>query len=373
MEIEGLAVARWVKALLRPIDRLQPVGAQVGAGKIIIPNFPIIYCSKNGQERNLSMKYISMVCFMVVVIIGSTMLVHAPEKEPGQVPDYAKLIRGCWQNDEDKNSLCRFEAGKCIMFNEGQLSVARANYEAGKLILRMQGVKIICDIEIKDNTLMITTTIPVKKTVIWHKLDKVPPELDLNSLHLGKIGDLPTERIKAIQSELAKRLELDQSVRNPEVLKKGMSEKDMEKMAKVDTDNTAYLKKLVSEIGWINAKRFGSQTALAAFVIVQHSADIRLMLAVIPFIRQDVDNKLTDAQDYALLYDRLQEFLGDKQRYGTQLREMPNGEYMVSPLENREKVDEFRKELGLEPLSKYLEGCKKTYGVKDIKIMEEED
>jgi hypothetical protein len=93
------------------------------------------------------------------------------------------------------------------------------------------------------------------------------------------------------------------------------------------------------------------------------------MLAALAPIEQDVKAKrLKDAQPYALLFDRTRLLLGEKQRYGTQIGADSKGGMVVLPLEDRQKVEEFRKEIGLFPLSKYLA----AFG-KDVKFLEEGD
>jgi len=92
------------------------------------------------------------------------------------------------------------------------------------------------------------------------------------------------------------------------------------------------------------------------------------MQAALPAIEKDVKaGKLRNASAYALLYDRLALRLGGKQRYGTQTGEDDYGERIVRPLENPAKVEEFRKELGLIPLSEYLSFWEKRFGQK-VKI-----
>ncbi len=125
-------------------------------------------------------------------------------------------------------------------------------------------------------------------------------------------------------------------------------------MATVDADNTKYLIELVREVGWIDVERFGAPAAGNAFLIVQHSGNLPLMLAALPPIEKDVKAKRLDAQQYALLFDRVRVMLGERQRYGTQLGSNPQGELVVIPLESRERVDELRKELGLFPLGDYF-------------------
>jgi hypothetical protein len=170
---------------------------------------------------------------------------------------------------------------------------------------------------------------------------------------LGKPGPVAKPRLDAIKAELAKRLEADQGVRTGKIKDRAMPA--------VDAGNTAWLRGVIAEVGWIDCARFGGEAANAAFLIVQHSGDVPLMMAALPEIERDVKAKLVDAQPYTLLYDRLELRLGRKQRYGTQIG-MEGGKLVVLPLQDRARVEEFRKEVGLFPLAAYLEMIRKQYG-----------
>jgi hypothetical protein len=219
-------------------------------------------------------------------------------------------------------------------------------------------------IEVKVADSMLTLTLADGKQKTYRKLDAVPPELVLQPLKLGQPTELDATRIKEIADELLRRRETDQQVRKDPAKRKDM--------AKVDADNTAYLIKLVKEVGWIDADRFGAQASHAAFLIVQHSGDLPLMIAGLPAIEKDAKaKKLGDGQPYALLYDRLQLRLGRKQKYGTQIGESPKGELYVLPLVDPAKVEEYRKEIGVSiSLREYLRIYKQLTD-KTVKILDE--
>lgn len=126
-------------------------------------------------------------------------------------------------------------------------------------------------------------------------------------------------------------------------------------MMQVDDDNTTWLKKVVVEHGWIDSTRFGTKAANAAFLLVQHSGDLPLMTAALPQIGEEVKAGRLDGQNFALLFDRLQLMQGGRQRYGTQVMKVGSqGDWVVHRLEDPDRVDERRKEMGLGPLEKYL-------------------
>jgi len=165
-------------------------------------------------------------------------------------------------------------------------------------------------------------------------------------LVLGEAKPLPKKLVVSVRDELLKRRDLDQTVRRDPDRQSEMKE--------VDTDNTDWLKQVVVDLGWIDSKRFGDQAADAAFLLVQHSGDLPLMLAALPEIEQDVKAGRLNPQNFALLFDRLQIMQGGRQRYGTQVMKDDKGDWIVGRLEEPDQVDERRKEIGLEPLQDYL-------------------
>lgn len=179
------------------------------------------------------------------------------------------------------------------------------------------------------------------EALTYHRVDGVPEVFEPRPLELPAPTDLPPERVAEVVDELARRRELDQEVRKPPP--------DGARMMEVDADNTAYLEELVREVGWIDPDRFGDEAANAAFLIVQHSGDLPLMLAALPEL---------EAQgrpgEYALLYDRLQIRRGLPQRYGTQLGWAEGGSMGLLPIETLEGIDATRAEVGLGPLDDYL-------------------
>ncbi len=102
-------------------------------------------------------------------------------------------------------------------------------------------------------------------------------------------------------------------------------------MIAVKAENTKFLKDLVAEIGWIDSRRFGSIAADYAFLLAQHSQDIPLMLAALPKIKEEIETRRLEGDTYALLYDRIQLLLGEKQLYGTRMGKDPAGQPIVLP------------------------------------------
>lgn len=272
-------------------------------------------------------------------------------------------LLGCWENaGKAKPCLVRFEERKCYLFEDGRLQVFAARYDADKVVLRSLGRSITWSVQLSGGTLTLAGP-DGKMELRFRKLTQVPAEFDLRPLALGKASDLPEAQVRKVRAELAGRLLEDQAVR-----KEPARFKDM---PRVDAGNTAYLSRLVQDLGWVDARRFGPEAANAAFLIAQHSGDLPLMLAALPAIEEDVKARRFDAQYYALLYDRLQLLLGEKQKYGTQLGQDDRGDMVILPVVDRTQLERFRRELGLTPFTQYIELFKKNHGLREVRFADE--
>jgi len=258
---------------------------------------------------------------------------------------FLRLGEEAWLADENG----RLFGGKVVEFGEGRISAVHEG-KAKEFAAR-----------IEDGVLVLKRD---KEEVRYGRLDETPKRLKYLPFGFAEAGEVDPERVQTVGRELARRLEEDQAVRtNPQ------RRKDMRK---VDRENTAYLRELTAELGWIDVSRFGPRPSNSAFLIVQHSGDIPLMLAALGEMERDVKEKRMSGSGFALLYDRLHLRLGGKQRYGSQVGMGPGGVPVVLPVEDPEKVDEYRLQAGLPPLKTYLSIMEKVYG-KKVRIPWEEE
>lgn len=215
------------------------------------------------------------------------------------------------------------------------------------------------------------------------RLPAKPPELTLTPIRLGLAKALPTERAAQIRKELAKRFQFEQQIRQELVARatslSAARDREAEihrKMQEDDERNRDYMRNLVSEVGWIDATRFGAATSSHAMMLVQKSGDIALMLAALPGLEEDIRAKRLGGQSFAMLYDRAQTFLNRRQRYGTQVVSSNissgghQGGFYLYPLEEPATVDQRRAELGMDPLQKYLSMLQQIYRTPAIESME---
>lgn len=122
-------------------------------------------------------------------------------------------------------------------------------------------------------------------------------------------------------------------------------------------DHKAWLGKLVSDVGWIDAARFGKEAANQAWIMLerlQEDAEANeLAAAVTTALRGDPRLAGGSLVEFAQLDDRAHLAIGMRQRYGTMITEAWNHSKaaLVGWLEDRQRVDEFRKTVDLPPLA----------------------
>lgn len=116
----------------------------------------------------------------------------------------------------------------------------------------------------------------------------------------------------------------------------------------------AELEALIAKKGWPRAADVGSEAAMAAFLISMHSRS-GFQKKVLPDIKKACEAGELPWERYAAIYDRGLYNDNQPQRYGTHTRynEQTKKEELY-PLEDETRVDEWRKELGLQPLEDYL-------------------
>lgn len=257
---------------------------------------------------------------------------------------FSEKIIGVWESKKKKVediAFLQFESDRVRLFDHG-LQFFRAEYTKDKVWLFLNTTPFTWEIKFINNDQFEMDGKQGKEIFSRSKLGN--HKLDLPILIVGNSVVSNLEKNKILK-ELTNRYKTDQEVRsNPSLASK---------MRETDVANTIYLKGIVSKFGWIDTERFGAQASLTAFLIVQHSGDASLMTATLPLIEKDVKEKRIDGQNYALLFDRLMLYMGKKQKYGTQVFKKENN-MIVLPCENKDKVDEFRNELGLSSLSQYL-------------------
>ena len=123
---------------------------------------------------------------------------------------------------------------------------------------------------------------------------------------------------------------------------------------KINEKNQSDLIELIEKKGWPKSSEVGGRAASSAFLIIQHS-DSEKQKKYLPIIKSLCEQKEASWSSYALMYDRIQISMNKPQKYGSQITfNNAKNTYELSPLEDETMVDEWRKEMGLQPLADYV-------------------
>lgn len=180
--------------------------------------------------------------------------------------------------------------------------------------------------------------------------DPLPAELRLEPVMVSPVKPVTPERIEEIQHQLADRTAAEQALLRAKP-------PNLDQAAVTNKANERWLRGVLDEAGWIDPGVFGPKAAWNAFMIIQHGS-LELQLGALPWVQKAFEHE-KNSEAYALLYDRTQVRLGKPQRYGTQIGEDADHNPIILPLEDPDRVDELRAELGLPPLDDYLDAIEK--------------
>jgi len=181
-------------------------------------------------------------------------------------------------------------------------------------------------------------------------------------------GKAPPPKDPKLREELLARLEKDQAARGRliEATAAGKKPKPAEfaEAVALDKDNREWLKGVVEKHGWPGKSLVGTDGAHAAWLLVQHAdPDLPFQKKCLDLLKAAVKASEADGPDLAYLTDRVLSNEGKKQLYGTQLVQTA-GRMVPKPIEDEAKVDERRKEVGLQPLAEYLKTAAEVYKLK---------
>ncbi len=179
---------------------------------------------------------------------------------------------------------------------------------------------------------------------------------------------------KPLQAELLTIYDEDQKYRKQihENLKKFSDDsKEMQDLWKTtiqsDSLNLLKVKKILDEKGWVGKDKVGAQANSAIFLVIQHS-DLETQKKYLPMMKEAVIKGNADSGSLALLIDRIEIREGRKQIYGSQIGTKPdNKTQYVLPLIDPDNVDKRRAEVGLGPISDYVNNWNLSWDVEKYK------
>ncbi len=122
----------------------------------------------------------------------------------------------------------------------------------------------------------------------------------------------------------------------------------------LNLENQKELERLIDKKGWPKNSQVGKEAAQSAFLVIQHS-DAEKQKKYLPTIEKLCKDKEADWESYALMYDRVQISDNKPQKFGSQIRFNPQtSKYELFPLLDESKVEQWRQEVGLGSLAKYV-------------------
>lgn len=129
--------------------------------------------------------------------------------------------------------------------------------------------------------------------------------------------------------------------------------------AAIDAKNTADLKELLKIYPWFTISEFGWEADKNAWLLVQHADhDAPFQRQVLAVLEPLAAKHESDPKMFAYLFDRVASSFQHPedrkpQRYGTQGQCTGPGTWEPLPVENPEKLDELRAQVGLGPEAEY--------------------
>lgn len=180
---------------------------------------------------------------------------------------------------------------------------------------------------------------------------------------------VPAEEIR--YPYLAKTINLmaaeDQEVRNALISGEPgamPSQEQLQRMMELDRKNTARMKELVAKFGWPTPEMIGKEAASNAWLLVQHAdQDPAFQKECLRLMEPLLKSGQVSTRNYAYLFDRVRVNARQLQRYGTQGK-MEKGLIFLQPVEDPRKLDQWRKEMNLEPIEEYLQMMADAYKCK---------
>lgn len=142
----------------------------------------------------------------------------------------------------------------------------------------------------------------------------------------------------------------DQTIRKQDV--------PFEQFARENHRNQELVISIIEQCGMPTVKEVGKNNVFIIWLALQH-AEKKYRKKYFPHIEKAVNNGDLPGEQYALMKDRILMDEGKPQIYGTQIK---NGK--LYKLASPETVNERRKEMGMEPIEKYLKRYNINFEIK---------
>ena len=137
-----------------------------------------------------------------------------------------------------------------------------------------------------------------------------------------------------------------------------------QRWSEIKQRNTTRLKAIINRYGWPGRALVGDKAAHAAFIVVQHSDhDREFQKTCLPMLQAAGRRGEIELWQIAFLTDMILVAEGKKQLYGTQFdpcEHSPDDPDSPCVIEDPERLELRRKEMGLPPMSDYLKLMKEA-------------
>lgn len=213
----------------------------------------------------------------------------------------------------------------------------------------------------------------ITEKLAYADLKQISGDPDLASLHSDKRWAPLLDQVEANRTRLEKNLDRDLAARLDSIHERDQAYRQIthaveeqfgrdspemrehvRRMIATDSTNLIAVRGILDERGWLGEDVVGRTGNSALFLVMQH-ADLATQEHYLPMMREAVRKGNARGADLALLEDRVLMRQGKRQIYGSQVGRFPDtGEFYLSPLDDPERVDKRRAEVGLQPLAEYL-------------------
>ncbi|MFH8569159.1 DUF6624 domain-containing protein [Streptomyces sp. NPDC017993] len=168
---------------------------------------------------------------------------------------------------------------------------------------------------------------------------------------------MPYIMIRAgLAAELSRRADTDRRARN-----RWSQTGEAGDLARIDADNTAWIKSVIAEHGWPGTALVGDRGADEAWLLVQHADRApEFQGQALQQLKSAVEAGDAPARHLAYLTDRVLVGAGKPHLYGTQYADDGNS-LRPQPVQDPDGLDERRAAMGLDSAAAYDQCMRKTY------------
>ena len=135
----------------------------------------------------------------------------------------------------------------------------------------------------------------------------------------------------------------------------------------LDSVNLEKIENIFEQHGYPGKSKVGERYSGVAWLVIQHS-NLEKMTKYYKLIESAAQKGELPKTNFALFIDRFRMARGEKQLYGSQLKNENGGALYFHPIEDEENVNKRRAEMGMEPIEEYA----KKFGI-DYKMSKKED